>query len=61
MTNYQRNEAQRLGVETAAELADNEALNAAARIVRAENIRRVSRANRTEDCTWSFGPAWGIS
>lgn len=49
MTTYQRNEAKRLGLSfelTCAENAENAAIQAKARIVRAENIRRTALAAR---------------
>jgi hypothetical protein len=47
MTNYQAREAQRLGVLTQLEQAENDELNRKAREVRAENIRRVALAGRS--------------
>lgn len=47
MTNYQRTEAKRLGISfelTCAENAENAKIQAKARIVRAENIRRTALA-----------------
>lgn len=50
MTNYQRTEAKRLGISfelSCAENANNAAIQAKARIIRAENIRRTALANRS--------------
>lgn len=45
MTNYQRNEAKRLGISFELSCAENAEIQAKARVIRAENIRRTSIAN----------------